>query len=77
MATVSPEVAEPVNSETVAGLRAMEMFCTLGDIKAASVTLPAKSSRLARSKLKVASWPWGVLWLTGAAAMVKSGGFCD
>lgn len=61
MATVSPEVAEPVNRETVTGLRAMEMFCALGDMKTVSVTLPAKSSRLARSTLKVASWPWGML----------------
>ena len=47
MDTVSPEVDEPVNRETVTGLRAMEMFCALGDMKTVSVTLPAKSSRLA------------------------------
>lgn len=47
MDTVSLEVAKPVNSETVTGLRPMDEFGALGDNEAVSVTLPAKSSRLA------------------------------
>ncbi len=71
--SVSLDVPEPVNSETVSGFRAIDELDASGERVAARLTLPANSSRLVMSMVKVVSEPCERLMETGLEAMVKSG----